>query len=187
MAKLIRAVIAIAAVLVLFVGALALTAYLGMVNVAATSGYMPGAEWFFGTLSERSIARHAASAVDSGEIVVPELTDEMASSGSSEYVEMCVACHGGPGVQRGEYGRGLKPEPPDLAHEAREMSAAELFWVVKHGVRHTGMPAFGPTHSDEEMWAVVAFVEQLADMSPEQYRERTAGAAESHRHEDGGH
>lgn len=183
MAKLIRAVLTIGATAILLVAALMFTAYLGIVNVGATSGYVPGTEWFFGTLSERSIARHAASAVERGEIVVPEFTDEMASSGASEYVEMCVACHGAPGVPRGEYGRGLKPEPPDLAHEARELSPPELFWVVKHGVRHTGMPAFGPTHSDEDLWAVVAFVEQLADMSPEQYRARTAGAAEH----DGGH
>lgn len=89
---------------------------------------------------------------------------------------MCTICHGAPGVERGEIGKGLKPKPPDLSKVAREMSSAEIYWVLQNGIRHTGMPSFGATHSTEDLRAVTAFVERLADMSPEEYRRVTAGS-----------
>lgn len=65
-------------------------------------------------------------------------------------------------------GRGLRPQPPPLADVVAEWSAAELFWIIKHGIRMTGMPAWGPTHGDEEVWAIVAFVQTLPTMSAEE-------------------
>jgi mono/diheme cytochrome c family protein len=77
--------------------------------------------------------------------------------------------------------RGLLPEPPELAVVAEEWSVAELFWITKHGIRMTGMPAFGPTHSDAELWEVVAFLRVLPALTPEAYRALLGPAA------DGGH
>jgi mono/diheme cytochrome c family protein len=51
------------------------------------------------------------------------------------------------------------------------MPAREVYWVVKHGIRMTGMPAFGPAHDERELWSIVAFVERLPRMSPEAYQE----------------
>ena len=155
-------------------------AWSGTVNVAATADYVPGARWFFSTTSDRSIARHAEEAVERGEIVPPgEVTQEMLDLGASHYRSMCVVCHGAPGVDRGEIGQGLKPRPPELSHVAREMSRAEIYWVLQHGIRHTGMPAFGATHGAEELWALTTFVERLDDMSPEAYRQATATSSGS--------
>jgi hypothetical protein len=63
---------------------------------------------------------------------------------------------------------------------AKEWSTAELFWIVKHGVKMTGMPAFGPTHSDERLWTVVAFLKQLPQISPEKYTEMKQASAKHH-------
>jgi len=160
--------------------ALVLVARTGAVDVAATAGYVPGVEWFFSTLSEHSIRRHAEEAAAAGEIAPPaEATDSMLRTGATHYREMCVVCHGAPGAERGEFGQGLEPEPPDLSHTAREMSEAEIFWVLEHGIRHTGMPAFGATHGEEELQAITAFVTRLDGMSPEEYRRLTGGGSGS--------
>ncbi|MBW3671822.1 MAG: cytochrome c [Acidobacteria bacterium] len=153
-------------------------ARMGMINVAATAEYLPGAEWFFSTLSEQSIQRQAREAVEEGRITPPqEITASMLDNGRHHFEEMCVVCHGAPGVDRGEIGKGQKPIPPDLSEVAREMSIAEIYWVVEHGIRHTGMPAYGETHSANELWGIAAFVEQLENMSPEKYQRLTSKEA----------
>lgn len=77
------------------------------------------------------------------------------------------------------WSQALYPTPPDLIHALREhkWSDQEVFWIIKHGVKDTGMSAFGDSHSDEEIWALTALVRQSLDLSPEEYRvmtERTA-------------
>ena len=170
-------VLTTAVVLLALLGAtLATVAYTGAVDVAATSDYLPGAEWFFATLSRESIRHRAAAAVEAGELTpLAQVDDTALRTGATHYREMCVVCHGAPGAERGELGQGLKPQPPDLAHTAREWSDAEILWTVKHGIRHTGMPSFGATHSDDELGAIAAFVARLDGMSPEEYRRLVGG------------
>ena len=103
---------------------------------------------------------------------------------------MCVQCHGAPGKERGEIGKGLTPRPPSLIDAVPLWSSSELFWIVKNGIQMTGMPAFGPTHDDDRIWAIVSFVQQLPRMSPTQYGQRTSIPAEpphSHEHHDHDH
>lgn len=158
--------------------AFAVVAETGAVDVAATADYVPGAEWFFSTLSRESIRRHAAEAQEAGDLPVSgEVTAATLRTGAAHYRSMCVPCHGAPGVPRGEIGEGMKPQPPDLSRSAREMSSAEISWVLANGIRHTGMPAFGPSHSDHELAALTAFVEHLGELSPEDYRRLADGAA----------
>lgn len=159
-------------------------AYSGAVNVAASEDYLPGAKWFFDTVSDNSIKAQAEESAQRGEIAAPaQVTDAMLRTGASEYQGMCVPCHGTPGGARGEFGQGMKPEPPDLAHVAREMELHEVFWVLNHGIRHTGMPAFGSSHSSEDLWAIATFVERFDEMTPAQYERWIAEAgAESASH-----
>lgn len=156
--------------------ALVVVARTGAVDVAATADYVPGAEWFFSTLSRESIRRQAGAAVAAGELLPrSEVDASTMRTGAQHYQEMCVVCHGAPGARRGELGQGMKPQPPDLSHTAREWSEAEILWTLENGIRHTGMPAFGETHSTDELQAIAAFVGRLDGMSPEEYR-RLAGA-----------
>jgi mono/diheme cytochrome c family protein len=87
------------------------------------------------------------------------------------FKEMCTPCHGAPGKERGVIGKGLQPPAPDLSGAAQHWKRAELFWVVKNGIKMTGMPAFGPTHSDDEIWLVVAFLQRLPNVNSAEYKQ----------------
>ena len=137
----------------------------GLYNVAVTSPDPRPLRWVFSTTSDNSVESHAKG------IAAPQLNDSsMIGEGFDHYNEMCVGCHGAPGIERSEIGRGLYPRGPNLAHSAKEMSPAEIFWVIKNGIKSTGMPGFGITHSDQKIWAMVAFVEKLPNMTPAEYK-----------------
>jgi mono/diheme cytochrome c family protein len=160
---LIRVGSAIAALVVLAAIWLALV-YAGFYNVAASENHTKLVEWTLETIKERSVARRA------GELPAPLPTDSLALlHGFEHYRAMCEVCHGAPGVERGEVGEGLSPRPPRLQRAAREWTDAELFWITKHGIKATGMPAFGSTHDDASLLQIVAIVRRLPDMTPERY------------------
>jgi mono/diheme cytochrome c family protein len=163
------------ATLGLLLGAAAATVFAGGYNVAATDQHFGLTRWLLATTMRHSVAARSST------VNAPtQFTDKQVADGFSEFDEMCVACHGGPGVERGEVGKGLNPRPPDLAKASENWSTAELFWIVKHGVKMTGMPAFGPTHSDERLWTMVAFLKQLPQLSPEDYAEMKSSLAKEH-------
>jgi mono/diheme cytochrome c family protein len=92
-------------------------------------------------------------------------------SGMAHYKEMCVFCHGAPGVDASEAGEGLNPPAPDLTRTGvQKRTDGELFWILQNGIRMTGMPAFGPTHKDEELWKMVAFLRHLPALTAEEQR-----------------
>lgn len=160
--------------------------YSGVYNVAATSEHTPLVRWALKTTQERSIRAHGDDAAPEA----PPFDSALVISGFDGYRGMCVECHGAPGVDPGVNGQGLNPQPPDLAEEAEEMSDGELFWVTRNGVKFTGMPAFGPTHDDEEIWGLVAFMRELAEMTPAEYARRVEereAALEAEGAEPGGH
>jgi mono/diheme cytochrome c family protein len=138
--------------------------YSGLYDVAATNPHWPVTYWIMNTTQVRSIKSHAAG------IAVPAGLDDPAKVliGVEHFAAHCAVCHGAPGVPRGEIAQGLYPQPPDLAVAAKLYSDGELFWIVKHGIKMTGMPAWSD-HSDEELWATVAFLKKLPGMSEQDY------------------
>jgi mono/diheme cytochrome c family protein len=80
---------------------------------------------------------------------------------------MCTGCHLAPGMAENEMRPGMDPRPPKLA-ERREIDAREDFWIIKHGIKMTAMPAWGSTHNDAQIWAMVAFLQKMPGMSAEQ-------------------
>lgn len=140
--------------------------YSGAYNVAATLPHTPFFGWSLKRIQMSSIQSHAESVSPA-----PDLESVNLEEGLEHFNEMCVTCHGAPGVQPSEIGKGLNPAPPELSGVVEVFSEAELFWTVKHGIKMTGMPAFGPTHGDEEIWAVVGFLERLPRLSGEEYDE----------------
>lgn len=151
-----------------------LAVYAGSYNIAATEDHSPFVRWMLETTMENSVKRQA------GSIEAPEFTQEMIASGAAEYKSMCEACHGGPGVDPDSWSRGLLPQPPKLHEVADEWEANEIFWLVKHGVKMTGMPAFGENHGDDELWAVAAFVTRLAEMTEEEYAQFESAHPDHH-------
>ena len=142
----------------------------GTFNVAATSKDPALLNWVLKTTRENSIANHSSdiSAPDKTKLAKAETLRE----GFEHYNEMCVVCHGAPGIDPGEAREGLNPKPPLLAKlkDLETDPIGETFWVIKHGIKMTGMPAWGPTHSDDKIWAMVAFVRKLPSMSAAEYQ-----------------
>jgi mono/diheme cytochrome c family protein len=152
----------------------------GVINVAATNPHHPVTRFILSTTMDNSVRAHAKG------ITAPPLDDaQMVMEGFRHYREMCVECHLAPGINATEISEGLMPKPPKLQEEVEEWTPEELFWVTKNGVKMTGMPAWGPTHSDAKIWAIVAFLEKLPSMTAEQYQEmdRTAGPGEGDEHQ----
>lgn len=154
------------AVLVLVVLALVglATVYTGAYNIAATEEHTSLVRWALDTTFRNSIKSRAA------DIQPPRtVSPEMIAAGANSYKQMCEHCHAGPGVKRAEWASGMRPKPPHLKDAAAGWKAQEIYWLVKHGARMTGMPAFGPTHDNQALWSIVAFVKELPAMTPETY------------------
>jgi mono/diheme cytochrome c family protein len=173
------------AIVVLAAAGLAVV-YSGAYNVAASAPHTALGTWLLDTAKRRSIEVRARS------VQAPaQMSDEQAQRGFKEFDAMCVACHGAPGKEPNEAGKGLLPQPPALNEAARAWDRPQLFWIVKNGVKFTGMPAFGATHDDATIWDIVAFLERLPVVTPEEYGRlqggRTAqpqgGAAQPHSHQ----
>lgn len=160
--------------------------YSGTYNVAATSKDGPLMSWVLITTRERSIEHRANNIIAPGDNVLNN--PETIRAGFEHYNEMCVVCHGAPGVEAGEARAGLNPKPPLLAKlkDLKDDPLGEVFWIIKNGIKMTAMPAWGPTHSDDKIWAMVSFVRKLPDMSAEEYKAMQQQSAESgHMHEHG--
>ena len=163
--------------------------YSGAYNVGATDDIEPLGRFVFSTTTEESIQAHAEAPLN------PPLnvTGAMVQSGARRYKQMCVMCHGAPGVEPAWLGRpeAMKPNPPRLSRAVQRFSDAELHWIVTHGIKHSGMPAMAPTHDEEAIREVVAFIKQLPEMSPQEYQAMGrsgggAGAASDSSHVQGG-
>ncbi len=153
-------------IILLIIGLIALI-YSGSYNVAATGPDSGIVEWVLETTMGKSVRRHAQG------IVMPDLPEASRQKGVEHFTAMCVLCHGAPGVEPSAIGRGLKPQPPALATIVHEWTPAELFWIVDNGIKMTGMPAFGLSHQEADVWAIVTFIRQLPEMSAAEYRSLT--------------
>ena len=155
----------VAVALLVLIGAAAVGIYAGLYNIAADVPHTQPVYWLLETMRDRSIAARAR------EVVVPaDLNDPTRiSKGAGQYADMCSGCHLAPGMKRTEISQGLYPRAPELRRKTT-LTPAEQFWVVKHGIKMTGMPAWGVTHDDDLLWDVVAFVRKLPELTPEQYK-----------------
>src|SRR5262249_57196200 len=99
--------------------------------------------------------------------------DAEAGKGAGAKNKPCIYCKGAPEKDPVDMARGLTPEPPFLPDTIEFWSTAEVFWIIKNGVKMTGMPSFGASHKDDEIWKLVAFVQKLPKMKPEEYDQMT--------------
>jgi cytochrome c553 len=144
----------------------------GVVPIAASSGHWPITEWFLQLAMRRSISTHSLG------IVTPPLDDsELILKGATHYEIGCRPCHGSPDMPLPRIPAQMTPHPPDLRHSVNHLEPRELFYVVKHGVKFTGMPAWPALQRDDEVWAMVAFLEQLTHLEGAAYRKLVDGDA----------
>ncbi len=138
-------------------------AFSGLYNVAATRPHIKPVEWLLGAAMERCVEVQAR-----GIKAPPEIPP---AEGAADYDRVCVTCHGAPGVQRSPIGQGLYPLPPHLQETADEWTVEQVYWLAKHGVKDTGMPAFGATQNEHELWAMAYLVKRLPSLKPDEYQE----------------
>ena len=148
----------------------------GVYDVAADRPHLPLTAWLLETARDRSIAVRAA------QVQVPTVpaTAERLRRGAGNYDAMCASCHLAPGMEPTELSRGLYPQPPALA-QAAPVEPARAYWVIKHGIKASGMPAWGKSMDDEAIWDLVAFLGALPRMTQAQYASQVlASGGHSH-------
>ena len=141
----------------------------GVYNIGADDHHTKPVYALMQALRGRSVAHHAK------DIVVPNLDDpQLILKGAGQYAAMCTECHLKPGGKDSEIRPGLYPQPPNLSQV--RVAPKEAFWVIKHGIKMSAMPAWGLSHDDPTIWSMVAFLQKLPDMTPAQYRDMVAKA-----------
>jgi mono/diheme cytochrome c family protein len=167
-----------------FVGFIAIVAILanlafffgGFFSVAASAKDPDIVNWALVRVREASIARHADENP-------PMSLDDPAvvQEGARAYAERgCVHCHGAPGEEWSKFSEGLNPDPPDLKDVVPGRDPRDLFWVIKNGIKMTGMPSFAMAGaSDRDIWSITAFLKKLSTIKPEDYKAWSKPAAAS--------
>jgi cytochrome c553 len=145
-------------------------AWIGFFNIAASTGHWQITDWFL-HFAMRSAVRTYSLAVEAPE----RLPVEGIQPSAGHFERGCAICHGAPGVPQSPAVRKMLPRPPELGPVIDTWTDAELFRIVKYGVRFTGMPAWPTQQRDDEVWAMVAFLRTLPRMDPRTYRELAIG------------
>lgn len=142
----------------------------GVYNIGADDTHTRPVHALLETVRDRSIEQRARS------IQLPDLSDAaLIHQGAGNYDAMCTGCHLAPGMRETELSKGLYPAPPLFA-KASAGNPKHHFWVIKHGIKATGMPAWGKSMEDEYIWGMVAFIQQLPDMDEAAYKAMVASS-----------
>jgi len=151
--------------LLLGAGGAAAFVWSGIYDVSATDQHLAPTYHLIKKTMERAVERRSAG------IRVPPLGDaEQIGHGVALFREHCVQCHGAPAVPPERFAMGLTPLATPLARSGLDRSPGYLYWVIREGIKMTGMPAWRYRLSDPEIWAVVAFIKKLPSLSPDEYQ-----------------
>ncbi len=146
----------------------------GLMPIAASAGHWPITQVFLNFTMHRSVDTHTLG------IAAPPLDDPaMVMKGAGHYATGCLPCHGAPGRPRPLIVKQMVPAPPDLSPAIAELAPEELFWIVKHGIKYTAMPAWPSQKRDDEVWAMVAFLRRMPDLQPAQFRQLAYGGSDA--------
>lgn len=147
-----------------------LVAASGIVPIKASSGHWPITEWFLKFGMHRSFATHSLG------VKAPRLDDPaLVLKGATHFDFGCRSCHGSPGSRQPRVARSMTPAAPALQPVIHKWKTEQLFSLVKHGVKFTGMPAWPAQQRDDEVWAMVAFLRRLPAMDEAEYRRLVHG------------
>lgn len=144
----------------------------GIVPIKASSGHWAITRWVLQFSKERSVATHTL-----GMKTPPLDTPGLVLSGAGAYESNCRGCHGSPALQSPRIAQAMTPRPPYLPHTIPNWDSNELFYIVKHGIKFTGMPAWAAQSRDDEVWAMVAFLRKFPELDAEGYRRLVFGEA----------
>lgn len=151
-----------------------LVAWSGLYSVAASKGHWLVIDRFLRFGMMNSVETHAP------DVEPPPLDDaDLIRLGAAHYYAGCAYCHGAPGLAMTPVAQHMLPAPPDLTSHVSLWTDQELFWLVKHGLKYTGMPGWPVQNRDDEVWAVVAFLRQMPDMTQQTYRDLALAEVEA--------
>jgi len=157
--------------------------YSGAINVAADEPHHPLTYRLLEFARERSISVRASEIKPPVDLTNPERV----RWGSGNYDAMCVGCHLSPETADSEIRKGLYPTPPKLTTKPEtvldlQVAQARQFWIIKHGIKASGMPAWSKGGmEDEAIWDLVAFLQKLPGLTATDYTALVA-SSEGHRH-----
>ncbi|WP_206453615.1 c-type cytochrome [Aurantimonas marina] len=145
----------------------------GMISIAASSGHFAPVGWFLNWSMRNAVARQSLT------ISVPENIDlddpALVQRAAGHFATGCAPCHGAPGVPQSPVSLSMTPHPPRLSGRIEDWKDRELFWLVKNGLKYTGMPSWATQERNDEIWAQVAFLRALPEMTAERYAELALG------------
>jgi len=157
-----RTLLAIFFVLIILIAIGFTYSFFGIYNVAASNPRYGITEWFLSSTMDASVKRHSQG------IIAPSMDKpEMKAAGNRYYSSLCADCHGGPKVKRETFATGLNPNPPDLEKAVSDWTNPQLFWIVKNGVKMTGMPSFEANFNNNQIWEIVSYLRTLSHSTSE--------------------
>ncbi|MYN06859.1 c-type cytochrome [Massilia sp. FT127W] len=143
----------------------------GWYDVAANRQHLQPVHTVLEQAMHASVRRHAR------DIAAPPLDEPaLIRRGAAMYRSHCVACHGGPGVAQEKFGQSMQPVPGPLVDAARRWRPAEMYWIIRHGIKMSGMPAWEYHMEEQDLWGTVAFLAELPRMTQAGYRNWMAEA-----------
>lgn len=153
----------------------------GVVSIAASGGHWRLTTWLLEFAMRRSIALHSLG------VEAPPALDQpsLVMKGAAHYEIGCVFCHGSPVTRDPKIARKMLPPPPYLPPVVNAWEPHELFYIVKHGIKLTGMPAWPTQKRDDEVWAMVAFLRELPRLDATQYSQLSGKESERTRPPEG--
>ncbi len=162
-----KAAITVLITLAVLAGAFTVYIYSGNYDISQLSPHNKLTRRIIGITTHHSINKRLKG------IEIPRMNDTADfKEGFRHYNEMCVMCHGAPGIEPYEMTEGLYPRPPKFYKSDDMPETDEAFWIIKNGIKLTSMPAFGPTHSDDKIWAMIDFLlNKMNRMTPEEYQD----------------
>jgi len=140
----------------------------GVYDTTATSQHLQPVHTLLELGMHYSVRNHAS------EVVVPALgAPQQVKRGATVYAAHCAQCHGGPGSAQAKIGQSMQPLPGPLVDAGARWQPRELYWITKHGIKMSGMPAWQFHLSDADLWAVVSFMGVLPTLSARDYAQAT--------------
>ncbi len=143
-------------------GALAVVEF-GLYDIAAAQQHNKIVSWALHRTFKQSVRLRAGSGSP------PAFTSTQLVAGFRQYQADCMMCHGGPGVGRADWVKGLEPTPPFLLESGRQWTPAQLTFILEKGIKMSAMPSWGETRSRAQIQDIVAFLTALPGISPAQF------------------
>ncbi len=141
-----------------------LVGWMGLIGVGASGGHWAITDWFLHWVMRNSVRTAALS------LEAPELDNAAyLPFAAGHYETGCAICHGSPAQPRSDAVLAMLPVPPDLKATASTWSDEQLFQIIQHGIKFTGMPAWPAQTRPDEVWGMVAFVRKLPEMTADEY------------------